>query len=740
LLLASPLLLFTLVVFVMSLPLLVVVVPLTLVAAAAWSFVGPVRRNRGQRSVPVSEPHEEEGLGAPRRNILFKNDLVDKQAPHLLTVPELMRATFERYGSRPAMGTRKTVKTVEKEVTVMVDGEPVKKKHRVPWQTGYSFETFGQMAEQITAFGAGLVNATQTPLKFGDKISIFAGTRPEWQVTAQAAFEHGLVVVTVYPSLGPDALSYSLNQTEASHLVCQASLMETVVRTAGQLKDSLRCVIYLDDLSPTDVQKYQKALGREVIAWKDVMARGKDLVKNNPASARPRQSPTPEDVAVIMYTSGSTGVPKGVLMSHGNIVAAIAGITAIVPERICENDVYIAYLPLAHVLELTAEITVMAQGGCLGFSSPLTLRDDGVCDEQGHPAGDLTQLRPTIMASVPLILDRLRAGVQEQVAKGSPITRLLFKTAYALKKRASERGYKTPLLDRLVFSKVAARFGGRLRYLLSGGAPLSPETHEFINITVGAPVLQGYGLTESLCGGTITHPDDLARGNVGPPVACCQVLLRDVKEMGYTSLDKPKPRGEICIGGPNISLGYFKLDDQTKEAYFEKDGVRYFATGDIGQWEENGTLRIIDRRKDLVKLAHGEYIALGALEAKYAAAGTVDNICLVADSHQNAPVALIAVNHAKLKELASTQGLGGNDAHVDELVNDPRVEKAVLSQLNSISAAQRMEKWERVAAVRLYSHPWTPDSGLLTEAMKLKRHEIAKRFKDDIDALYKNVH
>jgi len=556
-------------------------------------------------------------------------------------------------------------------------------------------------------------------------------------VTAQAAFEHGLVVVTVYPSLGPDALGFSLNQTECSHLVCQASLMDVVVRTAGSLKDTLRCIIYMDELTPTQVQEYQKKLGRELISWDAVMARGNELVSQG--KGRVEKAPQPEDLAVCMYTSGSTGQPKGVLMSHANIVAACAGIGAIVPDPLCEKDVYISFLPLAHVLELTAEMCVLAHGGSLGYSSPLTLRDDGVCDENGKPAGDLGKLRPTIMAAVPLILDRLRAGVQEQVAKGPAIARFVFNTALAIKKRAYRRGHHVPFLDQLVFSKVASRFGGRLRYLLSGGAPLSPETHEFINLTVCAPVMQGYGLTETLCGGTITHPDDRSKGNVGAPVACCQIALKDVAEMGYTNADKPRPRGEIIIGGPNVSVGYFNMPKETGESYFRdhETNVRYFCTGDIGEWQEDGTLKIIDRKKDLVKLSHGEYIALGNLESKYASAKVVENICVVADSHHGAPVALIAVNHAHIKEVA--QSVGVNASSLDSACQDAKVQQAVISQLNAVAAAAKFEKWERIAAVRLYAEPWTPASGLLTEAMKLKRQEIQKKFKADIDEMYTKV-
>lgn len=290
----------------MSLPLLVVAVPAILVSYVAWQFLSPMPKAKlTRRSRPVGEALE--GEGQPRRNVLFADQLVTNK-DGLRTIPDLMRDSFEKYGSYPAMGARRLIKIAEKDVTVVVDGKSVVKKHKIPWLSKYEWKTFTEVADEISAFGAGLTGTgMQTALQFGDKISFFAGTRPEWQVSAQAAFEHGLVVVTVYPSLGPDALAYTLNQTKVTHLLTQVSLLDTVLKTMGQLNGHLKTIIYLDDLTPSQVQEYQKKFGLELVAWTDVLVRGQELVRQTPANKIVRRRPEPEDLAVIMYTSGSTG-------------------------------------------------------------------------------------------------------------------------------------------------------------------------------------------------------------------------------------------------------------------------------------------------------------------------------------------------------------------------------------------------------------------------------------------------
>ena len=181
---------------------------------------------------------------------------------------------------------------------MVVEGKKVMKKHKIPWLSDYEWITFTELGQKITDLGHGLLEGTQTPLQFGGKVSLFAGTRPEWQITAQAAFERGLIVVTVYPSLGPDALSFSLNQTKCSHLVTQASLIETVVKSSGQLNGSLKCIIVMDEVAPGKLQQYQKECGIEILLWTEVMKRGGELAQKAVASKKaPTRRPKPEDHA-----------------------------------------------------------------------------------------------------------------------------------------------------------------------------------------------------------------------------------------------------------------------------------------------------------------------------------------------------------------------------------------------------------------------------------------------------------
>jgi len=258
-----------------------------------------------------------------------------------------------------------------------------------------------------------------------------------------------------------------------------------------------------------------------------------------------------------------------------------------------------------------------------------------------------------------------------------------------------------------------------------------------MNIVLGVPVLQGFGLTETCAAATLGHPDDRSYGRVGPPVPSCEIKLRDVPDMNYLHTDKPNPRGEILVRGGPVTKGYYKLEDKTAESFIEDgDGKgAWFMTGDIGAWHPDGTLQIIDRKKDLVKMVQGEYIALGRLEAIYGGSPYVANICVYADSLQDAPLAAVLPNEKALEELGKTKGVQGND--LKTLCESKEVIAEVQKSLDVLAKQNNLHRFEYLKAIILCPEEWTPANGLLTEAMKLKRKPLTDKYKNQFDELYK---
>ncbi|KAH9322114.1 hypothetical protein KI387_016753, partial [Taxus chinensis] len=348
------------------------------------------------------------------------------------------------------------------------------------------------------------------------------------------------------------------------------------------------------------------------------------------------------------------------MMTHGNVVATVAAVMKIVPG-LGNKDIYLAYLPLAHILELAAEAVMVSVGCAIGYGSPLTLTDTSNKIKKGTK-GDASMLGPTLMTAVPAILDRVRDGVRKKVEATGGMSKRLFDIAYNRRLAAmggswlGAWGPEKVLWDALVFKKIRAVLGGHIRGLLSGGAPLSGDTQRFINICLGAPIVQGYGLTETCAGGTFSEWDDTTVGRVGPPLPCSYVKLVDWEEGGYLTADSPMPRGEIVIGGPNVTPGYFKNKEKTNELYkVDKRGMRWFYTGDVGRFHSDGCLEIIDRKKDIVKLQHGEYVSLGKVEAALSVSNYVDNIMVYADPFHNYCVALVVPSHQALESWAEKQ-------------------------------------------------------------------------------------
>ncbi|KAK7301362.1 hypothetical protein RJT34_12225 [Clitoria ternatea] len=671
--------------------------------------------NPKRRGVPVLVGGEP---GLAIRNRRFDSP-VESAWEGVRTLAELFEEACRKHGERLLLGTRSLL---SKEIETGPDGRSFEKLGL----GDYEWLSYDKVFEVVSGFASGLACLGHVK---EERVAIFADTRQEWFVALQGCFRRNVTVVTIYASLGEEALCYSLNETEVTTVICGPKELRTLVNISGQL-DTVKRVICMDD----DIPYYASSVahGWTIASFAEVVKLGRE----NPVDA---DLPLSADVAVIMYTSGSTGLPKGVMMTHGNVLATLSAVMTIVPD-LGKKDVYLAYLPMAHILELAAENLMAAVGVPIGYGSPLTLTDTSNKIKKGTK-GDATVLMPTLMAAVPAILDRVRDGVFKKVNAAGGLPKKLFHLAYARRLQAINGswlgawGLEKALWDFLVFKKVRAILGGRIRFILSGGAPLSGDTQQFINICLGAPIGQGYGLTETCAGGTFSDVDDTSVGRVGPPLPCSFIKLIDWPEGGYSTNDSPMPRGEIVIGGPNVTLGYFKNEEKTKELYkVDERGMRWFYTGDVGRFHPDGCLEIIDRKKDIVKLQHGEYVSLGKVEAALIVSPYVDNIMVHADPLHNYCVALVVGSQSTLEEWASKQGIAYSE--FSELCTKEETLKEVHASLVKEAKKARLEKFEIPAKIKLLSDPWTPESGLVTAALKLKRETIKKTFHEELFNLY----
>ncbi|KAL8130477.1 hypothetical protein V2J09_019632 [Rumex salicifolius] len=610
--------------------------------------------------------------------------------PDIGTLHDNFVSTVERYPDYKYLGTR-----------VRVDGTVGE----------YKWMTYGEVSNARSAIGSALQNYG---LLKGACVGLYFINRPEWVIIDHACSAYSFASVPLYDTLGPDAVKYIVNHADVQAIFCVPATLNALLSFLSEIPN-VRIIVVVDGVDehlPSLPSKY----GVKIVSFSKLLNQGHINLK-------PHCPPSPDDIATICYTSGTTGTPKGVVLTHGNLIANVAGMSLI--ASFYPTDVYISYLPLAHIYERANQIACAHYGVAVGFyqGDNLKLMDD------------LVALRPTLFCSVPRLYNRIYAGIIKAVQSSGGLRERLFNIAFNSKKQALLNGQNpSPVWDKLVFNKIKAKIGGRVRLLCSGASPISPDVLEFLKVCFGCPVVEGYGMTETSCVISSMELDDLMSGHVGAPNPACEIKLVDVPEMNYSSEDQLYPRGEICVRGPIIFRGYFKDEVQTRETIDEEGWLH---TGDIGLWLPGGRLKIIDRKKNIFKLAQGEYIAPEKIENVYAKCKFVVQCFVYGDSFNSCLVAIVCVDPDVLKEWAASVGLKHED--VGQLCRDPRARSAVLADMDTLGKEAGLRGFEFAKSVTLIPEPLTVESGLLTPTLKVKRPQAKEYFAKAISEMYAEI-
>jgi long-chain acyl-CoA synthetase len=566
---------------------------------------------------------------------------------------------------------------------------------------GYRSISYRELAERVRCLGRAFVDLGVRP---GECIALLSENRPEWAVTDLAALCVGAANVSIYTTLTPPQVQYILRDCGAKVLiVSNEALLKKALAIRGELPE-LQHLIMIEALS-------DEARAQGVLSFTELLDRGNKAEKSTVEELERRwQAAQPGSLASLIYTSGTTGDPKGARLTHNNFYSNAHAVPPIVD--ILEDDVFLSFLPLSHVFErLAGHYLPLCVGATIAYAESLFAL-----------ARNMEEIHPSVMASTPRLFESMHQRILETAAKAPPARRRLFQWALGvgrahamakLERRVDPvAALQYPLADRLVLAKIRAKTGGRIRYFISGGAPLPRATAEFF-FSLGLTILEGYGLTETSPVICVNRPGQIKLGTVGPPMPGVEVRIA--------------ADGEILSRGPHIMEGYHNKPEETKQA-IDADG--WFHTGDIGRLDPQGRLSITDRKKDIIVLATGKNVAPQPIEAALKASPYIAEIALIGD-RQNILTALVVPAFDAVKEYARARSLGVSEPK--DLVQHPEIRKLIKAEIDRLSKS--FADFERVRRFTLLDHEFTVDSGLLTPTMKLKRRVVAERYAKEISTM-----
>ena len=599
----------------------------------------------------------------------------------------------------------------------------------------YTWVTFEECEKKILNFCRGLNVLNLCPMTQIDDdesfrlLGIYSKNRPEWLYSYFGAVRDSITIVTVYDTLGDIALEYIFNQTKLSTVVVESKVLKKLLNLAkqektGQIKN-LIVLDYEDDIPTCDELK---KLGFIIYTFDEITQAGEDQGRDIEF-----HTPGPDTISTINYTSGTTGNPKGAKVAHNSIILNTDVIEMLGLYLKEETDIYLSFLPLAHIMETLIMAVLVARGIRIGFYN----------GDAKRLMEDAQILKPTCMCGVPRIYQRVFDGAQAKLKEMSPIVRRLFNKALELKmKDYQEKGILHNIFwDNIIFNKIKNILGGRIRFMLIGSAPMDSYILNFLRCTLSCEIVEGYGQTEDAAGILLTRTYDPVAGHLGGPGYSAELKLVDVPELEYKSTDvdpetnKWRPRGELCVRGPVLFKGYLSLKDKTKEAI---DDEGWLHSGDVAMIlpEHGNAFKIIDRVKNIFKLQQGEYVAPEKIENKLAKCKYVEQIFVYGDSLQNYLVGILVPKPGPVIEFLKNKGIEANKDNYKDYFEDKDLIHDILNELETFSRSNDIKGFEIVKNVHLYKGSFTVDNNLLTTTMKIKRHIAKKFFENEIKKLY----
>jgi long-chain acyl-CoA synthetase len=542
---------------------------------------------------------------------------------------------------------------------------------------------FNKAKMNVQNIAAGLVSLE---IKEGDKVALISQNRYEWALSDYAILSLGAITVPIYPSLMTEQVKYILFDSEATVVICSDSEQYEKVDQVREQCPSLKTIVVIDSVEDD---------GKHLLL-DTLMEKGSELLEKNPDLIKDKIKKTKsDDLATIIYTSGTTGEPKGALLTHGNFLSNVEGSLNHISVR--ESDIFLSFLPLSHVFErMAGHFLANYVGSTIAYAVSI----DVVAENMG-------EVRPTIMTSVPRLYEKIYARILESVESGSPVKRKIFYWALGVGKEYINKiidkenisgglQFKRNLAFKLVFSKLAARVGGRMRFFVSGGAPLAKDIAEFFG-AAGLTIYEGYGLTETSPVITVNKEDLFKFGTVGPVIPNVEVKIAD--------------DGEILTRGPHIMRGYFKKEAETKEVI---DGEGWFHTGDIGFFDDDGCLTITDRKKNILVTSGGKNIAPQPIESKLVTCKYIEQAMVILEkwAQQNN---MDYEDQSELSRLFEVRELIRKD--VDGVNND-------------------LASYETIKEFYLTEAPFSIETGELTPSLKVKRKVVLNKFANQIEEMY----